>query len=412
MKHSLFSASGAEGWSNCPGKLVFTRGMPDSSSEASREGTAGHALGDHCLKLELEPEDHVGEVFEKYEITEDLASAVQKYVDYVRGISGIRLSEIRVFYGRLLGVEDEEAFGTSDVIIVAGRVLHVIDAKFGRRFVDPKNNKQMILYGAGALEALLAVGEADDIDELHLHIMQPRVSEKPMPYIMSRAELDEQIALLRAAADLAVEADINYVANDPRWAEKYLIPGEYQCQWCRGAAACPSLRLRAKSTTPLDEFELVNALEALPAATVGENMALVPLLEIWIKAVEHEGFRRLTRGDYIPGFKMVSGREGNRKWGNEEDVLTTFQTDLAASGMEVDDIDELLHAEPKLKTAPQLEKALKKLKAKDAAGTPLVEKIKGLTVRSPARPAITTEDDPRPKWVESAGIEEFGVVAE
>lgn len=412
MKHSLFSASGAEGWSNCPGKLVFTKGMKDSGSEASREGTAGHALGDHCLKTEREPEDHVGDTFEEYEITDDLASAVQKYVDYVRGISGIHLSETRVFYGRLLGVEDEEAFGTSDVIILAGRVLHVIDAKFGRRFVDPKKNKQMILYGAGALEALIAVGEADDITELHLHIMQPRVSETPIPYIMSRAELDAEIALLRAAADRVTEADINYVPGDPRWAEKYLIPGEYQCQWCKGAAACPSLRMRAKSTTPIDDFERVNALEALPASTLSENMNLVPLLEIWIKAVEHEGFRRLTRGDYVPGFKMVLGREGNRKWSNEDDVLSTFETDLAASGMEADGIAALLHTEPKLKTAPQLEKALKKLKVKDADGTPLVEKITALTVRAPARPSVTTEDDPRPKWVESAGTDEFGVVAE
>ena len=393
MKHSIFSASGAERWANCPGSIAFCEGIKSTDSDASREGTAGHALADHCLRHDTWPGDYVGHVFEKYEITDDLAEAVSDYVEYVRGISGIRLSEVRVYYANLLGVDDDEAFGTSDALIVAGHILHVIDAKFGRRFVDPKKNKQMMLYAAGALEALKAVGEADDITEIQLHIMQPRVTSKPLPYIMSRADLDLELEWLAERAALVIEAQFNYLPASPLWQEKYPIPGEYQCQWCPAAAACPSLRTRAKSVTPMDEFELVNSLEALPSSTVAENMALVPLLELWIKAVEHEGFRRLTRGDVVPGYKLVTGREGNRKWQNEDVVLEAFsELDTA-----------VLFKEPVLKTPPQLEKALGKK-------NPLVEKIATLTVRSPARPTVTTADDPRPKWVEAAGSDEFGVV--
>jgi hypothetical protein len=406
MKHSLLSASGAERWANCPGSIAYNAGVPKTDSDASREGTAGHALGDLCLRQGTEPEDFVGETFCDYEITDDLATAVQAYVDYVRGISGIRMSEVRVYYGALLGVQDEEAFGTSDVILVAGNVLHIIDAKFGRRFVDPRLNKQMMLYAAGALQTLEAVGEADDITEVHLHIMQPRVSAKPVPYCMTRDELSAELQSLRDAAQRVIEAQMAYVPGDPKWAEKYLIPGEYQCQWCPGAASCPSLRFRAKSVTPIEEFDVLNALETLPSSVVSENLKLVPLLEIWIKAVEHEGLRRLTRGDQVPGFKMVLGREGNRKWISDDAAKEQLELSLAAKQLPPETIHDLLHAPSKLKTMPQLEKVLKKAKLTDT-----VALLPDLVVRAPARPCVTTEDDPRPKWVESAAADEFGVVS-
>lgn len=416
MQHSVFSASSAERWGNCPGSIPYSAGIPRSSSGAADEGTAGHMLADDCLKQGTEPQDYVGEFYDvdgtAIEITDDLADAVQLYVDYVRGISGVRLTEVRVYYAQLLGVDTEEGFGTTDTLIVAGRVLHVIDAKFGRRYVDPIKNKQMILYAAGALDALEAVGEADQIEEIQLHVVQPRVSTKPIPYVMPVAELREHVKDLRERAQRVVAAQFTFQPGDTKWQNEYLIPGEYQCQWCPAAATCPALRSRATSTTPIDEFELVNTLEALPASTVAENMALVPLLQIWIKAVEHEGFRRLTRGDQVPGFKLVLGREGNRKWSNVDDARNVLENDLIAAGSTPEDISEILFTEPKLLTAPQLEKALKKGKFKDASGTPLHEKIADLVVRAPARPTVTTDDDPREKWTEAAGADEFGMVGE
>jgi hypothetical protein len=390
MKHSIFSASGAERWANCPGSVVFCEGIPKTDSDASREGTAGHTLGDLCLRDGTDPLDHEGEVYNEVTISSELALAVQSYVDYVRGISGIRLTEVRVHYSELLGVGDDEAFGTTDALVVSDNVLHIIDAKFGRRFVDPKLNKQMMLYAAGALEALDVVMEADEITEVHLHIMQPRVTEKPVPYIMSRAELNIELQKLRDAAQLVVEAGFNYTPGLPEWAEKYLLPGEYQCQWCPGAAACPSLRLRAKSTTPIDEFSSINSIDALSNTTVSDNLKLVPLLEIWIEAVNADAMRRLTRGDYLPGFKLVKGREGNRKWQSDEKVIEAFGD------------SDMLYNPKQLCSPAQLETKLKK--------DPRKELIKTLVVRSPARPTMTTEDDPRPVWVEAAATEEFGVV--
>lgn len=94
MKHSLFNASGAERWANCPGSLALSKDAPRSTNPAAREGTAGHLLAEQCLKDGTDPVQYEGIVIEveghDIEVTDELALAVQCYVDYVRGITGIR----------------------------------------------------------------------------------------------------------------------------------------------------------------------------------------------------------------------------------------------------------------------------------------------------------------------------------
>lgn len=404
MKHSVFSASGAERWSNCPGSLALSQGIQKSSSFAADEGTAGHHLGERCIADGTEPYDFIGEIIpvagnggnvitNEIEVTLDLAEAVSKYVEYVRGISGTRWLETRIYYATLLGVPEDEGFGTGDCCILNGTILHVIDAKFGRGYVNPVENKQMILYGAGVVDAMETVGE--EITEIHLHVMQPRVSDKPVPFVMTRDELRGHVAKLRDAAQMAMEATISFTSiNDTAWVKKYLNAGEYQCQWCPAAVFCPALKAEVDQFTGAtdEEFGIVSLLEQLPGKELGKYQTQVGLVQLWVKAVEHETLRRLTRGDKVPGFKLVKGREGNRKW-----------ADPAAAAEAFADVEDAF--EPaQLKTPPQVEKALKKDKERKA----LLEKF---VVRAPARPTMTTEDDPRETWQESAGADEFAVLS-
>lgn len=404
MKHSLFSASGASRWSNCAGSLALSQGIHKTSSWAADEGTAGHLLGERCLERDAEPYDFIGEVIpvcgnggdivtNEIEVTLDLAEAVSKYVEYVRGISGTRWLETRIYYADLLGVPEEDGFGTGDCCILDDTVLHVIDAKFGRGYVDPFKNKQMILYGAGVTSAMELVGE--EITEIHLHVVQPRVSDKPVPYVMTRQELRDEVAALREAAQRAQEAMASFTNLDnQKWLDAYVTPGEYQCQWCPAAGFCPKLREVVDEFTAAadEEFGIVSLLEQLSAKELGKYQTQVGLVEIWIKAVEHETLRRLTRGDAVPGFKLVKGREGNRKW-----------ADPVAAGEAFADIKDIAFNPPTLKTPAQLEKALKKDKERK-------ELLATLVVRNPARPTVTTEDDPREPWTEAAGTDEFAVI--
>ena len=47
--HSLFSASAAPRWINCPGSVVLSEGLPDRTSEHAAFGTVAHGLADAAL---------------------------------------------------------------------------------------------------------------------------------------------------------------------------------------------------------------------------------------------------------------------------------------------------------------------------------------------------------------------------
>lgn len=390
MKHSLFSASAAERWANCAGSLAMSLGLTDTPSEAAAEGTAGHELADTVLRNpNTSAEDFVGHVFNDVEITLELAQAVDEYVEYVRGISGLKLTEVRVNYAEILGVEEEEGFGTSDTVIVDDELLHVVDLKLGRGYVGAQNNKQMILYALGALLALHAAGER--ISLIRLHIVQPRVTTTPVPFDMTLAELLSAADQLRFDAQLAQEALIAYTGPDNvAWVKRYLRAGEKQCQWCRAAAGCPALRNDvSRFTQDFDEVKAPDALTAMTNAKLAEWQRLVPLAALWTKAVGHETLRRLTAGQKVPGYKMVLGREGHRKWSDEEKAAQEFA-----------DVEGAL-TKPHLISPAQLEKILKKEKAR----------MEPFISRNPARPTLTTADDPRAEWSESAQASEFDVVS-
>lgn len=399
MKHSLYSASGASGWSACAGRLALSQGIPRRSSYPAAEGTAGHELGEECIANDTDAYESVGRIYQiegfEIEVSDELADAVQCYVDYVRGISGTRLLETRISYSELLGVPADDGFGTGDCLILNGTILHVIDAKFGRGYVNPWQNKQMILYGGGTVDALEAIGE--EITEIWLHVVQPRVSDKPVPFVMTREEMRMAIADLHKAAQLSQDAFFSFTGlDDAKWVDNYLTPGESQCEWCPAAATCPALAKVANDFTMAasDEFEVVNLLEQMTGAELAKRQAKVQLCEIWAKAVEHETAKRLTLdSNSVPGYKMVLGREGNRRWADPqaaEQALAAYDRDL-------------IFNPATLKTLPQVEKALKGNKEVKTL-------LDTLVVRNPAKPTLTTSDDPRAAWQEGSCADEFAVV--
>lgn len=110
--HAVRNASGAKRWMNCPGSIRMSVGRPNGSSEAARQGTAAHGLGEHCLTHGLDAYDLYGGVVyldarEQAEVygpgspqskgqvqpepggcafvvDSDMADAVQVYLDAVR----------------------------------------------------------------------------------------------------------------------------------------------------------------------------------------------------------------------------------------------------------------------------------------------------------------------------------------
>lgn len=384
--HSLFSASAADRWGNCAGSLAMSRGIPDQSGHAAREGTAGHALGELCIKQGTDPVDYIGDIIEGIEIDDDLALNVRDYVEYVRGMSGTVYLETRINYAHVLKVDLDEAFGTADCVIWDGNTIKVIDLKLGRRWVDVKNNWQLTLYAAGIVLSLEEVGEV--VDRIELHIYQPRVSKAVSPHVYTRQELDTQVQILREAAHRAQEASATFTGvKNLEWVEKYLVPGEAQCQWCRAKAVCPALAAEADDFYPSseesdDDFDVVSVLQLTPEKDIADALARIPLVEIYIKAVRTEAFSRLAQGKSLPGYKLTLGREGHRRWKDEKKAV-----DYLTLG---EGIDEAVIFSKSLLTPPALEKALKKAKVKC--------NFDDFITRNPAKPTLAPASHPGEPW--------------
>src|SRR5699024_4348853 len=77
-------------------------------------------------------------------------------------------------------------FGTGDCLIVADKVLHIIDFKYGLGIlVDAENNPQMMCYALGALEIYDGIY---DIESVRMTIFQPR-RENISTYEMDKESL-------------------------------------------------------------------------------------------------------------------------------------------------------------------------------------------------------------------------------
>lgn len=166
--HAKFSPSAAHRWTQCPGSLILEKGHKNTSSVQADEGTAAHFLASECLEQKRNATDFLNcfivikngnAIWEKEEsetrtgFTVDLefAEYVQKYIDAIRSQAegNELLIEHRVDFSQY--IDSENAFGTSDAIILAPKEIQVHDLKYGRTKVDADGNEQLMLYALGAL---------------------------------------------------------------------------------------------------------------------------------------------------------------------------------------------------------------------------------------------------------------------
>lgn len=424
--HSTLSASKAERWTTCPGSLILAKGVAETGSPAAREGTGLHALLDHCLANKLDATDFEGQTwaFDDHgeacdmEISDEQAEAVQSVIDFVRTLPGVLFTEMQVAYGRAIGQPDSEAFGTTDVAVLDGTHLHVVDAKFGRHYVDQFENKQMLLYGIGVVDSLEVLGDA--VDSITLYIAQPRAGfHNPEGWTLTRAELEEWITYFKEAARRVETATalFNPAWLQPggwesltakEWVKAFLQVSEDACRFCPVRAACPALQALADETAKsapaaasADEFDTTgeDAMTLLDDAVLAHHLANAGKLEMFLEAVKTEAMRRLVDGRSVPGFKLITGRQGNRKWVDEKAAEAAVRKHGGT--------DAAVFAPAKIKTPAQMAKILKPLLGTKEAAEELLDT---LTTRSPAKPALVARNVPGAPWAGGNVESEFGTV--
>ncbi len=401
--HARLSPSGAHRWMACPGSLKMEEPFSDTSSVYADEGTAAHQLMEWCLTSGQDASAYAGRLIEieesgrKFEVDEDMVLGVQGYCDYVRGLGGDMLVEQVVDLSPILAQPD--AYGTADTIVIVDDTLHVIDLKYGRNYVAAEDNKQLMLYGLGALDL---ASLAYDIKRVVLTIYQPKVSMEPSTYDMPVEDLLEFATEAKIGAAHAV-----YQLNGGRKPE--LNPGASQCQWCKAKAVCPALAAETTAVVTtaasVDDFAdlttetLPAALAEVPSDVLAEALTKVDLMEMFCLAVRAETERRLVAGVEVPGFKLVEGKRGHRKWVNPEEA----ELQLRSMRLKVEEMFELKLISPT--TAEKLAKA-------GTIGPRQWKKLQEQYAQSQGKPSVAPASDKRPALTVAATADDFALIEE
>jgi len=308
---------------NCPGSFQLEQDLPDGpDSEFARQGSMLHAAMEMLLTADppdmTAAEPLIDELegqnlgFDGQELTRDLLNV--KVVPALDAWFRVR-DEYELddwFIEQRVSLEDliDGAFGTSDLICKdTQNRLHILDWKFGDGVaVSAEGNMGLAFYAAAALydpdpEMIEFTDPEQLADECFLHIVQPRSGSHADPLDTWSTTLD----WIEKFVDQAVQAMDKARGKNPP-----LKAGSW-CRWCKAKATCPEQLAMAdealsQSPSTMTAVELASALEK------------AHLLTDWCKEVFALGQREAENGVAIPGWKLVAGRSGARKWAEEKKV--------------------------------------------------------------------------------------------
>lgn len=368
--HALLSASSAHRWLACPPSAVAAEKYPSQDTEWTREGTLAHEVAEvmtrngGCFGVG-------DELFEKRhaDINKEMLECAGAYHDYIQELiktdDATVLLEQRVDYSPWA----PEGFGTCDCILMQGDTLTIIDYKYGVGVaVSAVNNPQMKLYALGALNMY---GVAYDIKRVETHIFQPRIDNISSDQ-MTVEELFEWGESIKPTAKKAAKGKGEY------------SPGEH-CKFCPHAGKCRTLT--KVCTEYVETHDLRVAVPVLAPHEIAEVLKMRPLIDLWLKRIESQALDTLLGGGEVPGYKLVEGRLGFRKWTDELAVSKALQ----AAGYAFEDITKT-----ELRSPAEMDKAIGKKKAEELVGT--------FVDRAPGKPTIVPESDKRPAYDRRADV--------
>ena len=364
--HALLSASSAHRWLECPPSAVAAEAYPDQDTEFTREGTLAHEAAEVVARSRLK-----GKNLSLANSDELPAGADRDMVEYAKGYADY-IQEHKTSDDAIVLLEQKvdfspwvpDGFGTCDCIIIQDDTLTIIDYKYGQGVaVSAKDNPQMKLYALGALNDF---GFAYDVKKIDMHIFQPRLDNISVDSLT----VDE----LQAWADKTVKPIAQKAAKG-----KGAYKSGTHCKFCPHAGRCRTLT--KVCTEYVETHSLRVGVPVLAPHEVAEVLKMEPIISLWLKRVRDQALSTMLEGGSVPGWKVVEGKQGLRKWTDELRVADT----LKAAGYTMEDFTET-----KLLSPAQMDKALGKKKA--------AELLADMVTRSQGSPVIAPETDKRPNY--------------
>lgn len=299
--------SAAERWLACPASARFPP-LPDDSNEYADEGSCAHDVAATALR-HTDPERFVRDAVgtrvpiaehRTYEFREDMVEPTVAYcraaVAHAHAI-GAKTWQVEqtVPIGGITG--EFGATGTADFVAAGKNTLLVMDLKFGRGVrVSARGNPQLALYAAGVLEGLLPPAVAARMKYVALGVSQPRVALEPELWTVSVPEFRALVAQLRVGAERALRHP------DPPY-----VPGEVQCRWCPAKLACAARRKHVEEAVALDPSNVA-------PEVLADLLRRAGAVEDWLSDVRSQSLAVALKGTALPGWKVVQGRAGPRRW--------------------------------------------------------------------------------------------------
>ena len=333
--HSRIGASSAHRWFTCAGSVKMSAGRTGGDSPEAQEGTAAHILAAGCLNRGQDAWEWTGQKItvlredgrppDEFVVDQAMAEDVQVYLDAVRQDLATDIAKgqgtPRIFVEEkfTLSEIDEDAYGTTDcALLCCGEdLMRVYDLKYGEGIVvEVEENEQAMYYAVGIIEWM--TNKRYTIPStVELVIAQPRI-DHPDGFVRrwrisvdslgewAFTTLKKKIAATRAKAPA-------------------LVVGEH-CRFCPGKPVCPAIRGvfdelangHPAAVNELEDWELAERMERIPAARK------------FIGYLEDETFIRRSKGQDVPGWKIVH-KKANRVWaeGSEEAVVAVIGEDAA-----------------------------------------------------------------------------------
>lgn len=450
--HAILSPSSADRWTTCTASVGAQEGIPNESSEASRDGTMCHQMSEEILRDDTHAQDYLGKVmvFWRHDesdsagedwrdtcsdrmlqeceiraeitVTQEHIDAVVTGTEFIKQLhtlhGGELMAEQRVPIGHFTGEQDAE--GTTDVLILTEKRALIGDFKYGRNKVyaydvleaehtdfitkihvpeKVRANLQMASYALGAIEKY---GLFYDWTHVTMVIVQP--------FIGHVSEYTCTIEELMEVRDfLAVKAE--ETRTNPQF-----VPTVSGCHFCRKSGDCAA-QTEAVAALALDGFtDLEHATPARqPDYMLGNLYALLPMVSDWCEAISKRTRDALSAGlpvirDDGLSYKLVEGKMGGRAWVDEEKAEATMHSMRLGN--------DLIY-ERKLLSPAKIEKFAKAKKPKKgeqpippAIGPTKWERLKKLIKQERGQPVIAIETDPRPAVSSTDGFDDVGTDAD
>lgn len=365
--HALLSASSAHRWLHCPPSAVAAELYPAQDTADTREGTLAHEVAEMVARTGSCTDWPEG-------VTTEMVDCAMGYADYIQ--EQVKGGDTAILIEQKVDLSPwvPGGFGTCDCILLQGGTLDVIDYKYGKGVaVNAEGNEQLMLYGLGALNDY---GIAYDVKTVRLHIYQPRINNVSVWEIYADDLEAWGADVVRPIAKLAADGAGDFAAGD--WCRRF----------CPHAGNCRTLT--ETCTKFVNTHDLQVAVPVLSPSEVADVLQMEPLIALWLKRVKAQAMTTLLEGGEVPGYKVVEGKLGNRKWTSELEVLDC----LTAQGYSPEDVTET-----KLLSPAAMEKVVGRKKA--------AELLDRFIVRSPSALAIVPESNKRPAYDRTADFEKL-----